>query len=73
MTLIILGLIGLLGNFVVCTAFLISGHAHAKERMFLMNAALSGSASEFAVRQQASAPAEPDERTLLEDMYPEGL
>lgn len=71
---VLLGLIGLVGNGIVATAFTLMGRAHAKERKFLINAALSGNTYEFAVRQAASAdpkPAEFDDLTTIQ--YPEGL
>lgn len=72
---VILGLIGLAGNAITVTAFTLVGRAHAKERQFLLNAALSGSAYEFAVRQEASVTKPPANSEVDDDysMIPEGL
>jgi len=72
---IAVALVGLVGNIVVAGAFTFMGHAHAKERKFLINAALSGNTYEFAVRQEASRevskPVGGHEDVL--PIYPEGL
>lgn len=71
---IILGLIGLTGNGIVATAFTLMGRAHAHERKFLINTALSGNTYEFAVRQAATADSRSSESDDVASIqYPEGL
>lgn len=73
-TTIVLAIIGLAGNAVVATAFTLMGRAHAKERQFLINAALSGNTYEFAVRQEASREVvRSNSDDNLQIQYPEGL
>lgn len=66
-------LIALIGNISVGGFFVFMGHQHAKERRFLVNAALSGNTYEFMARQSAST----DRPTAPEDpeptQYPEGI
>lgn len=71
---ILLAVIGLAGNCVVASAFTFMGRAHAKERKFLINAALSGNTYEFAVRQAASADTrKPNSEETEYEQLPEGL
>lgn len=71
--LILPALISLAGNVVVATAFTVMGRAHAKERKFYVNTALSQNTYEFAVRQSASQEQRPEESQNLEYQFPEGL
>lgn len=72
MTSVILALIGLANCCVLTAGFAYLGHVTAKERKMLINAALSRTSTEFAIRQQASAESTPVEDSV--PMYfPEGL
>jgi hypothetical protein len=71
---IVVALIGLIGNITVATAFTLMGRSHAKERTFLVNAALSNNTYEFAVRQSVSSSEQKSDSTDDTPIqFPEGL
>lgn len=68
-----LALVGLANGLVVTVGFAKMAKEHAKERQFLINAALSNTTYDFAVRQAATTDKPSPVGQEPEEIIPEGL